>query len=86
MSIRSCICVDKTYPPPQEWVYPEWKEGNEDCLSLFQRNGYFVVRNFITAEEIEATKEAVSDIVRKWFLNLKEQNIDGKDWEQIANR
>lgn len=82
-----CICLEKTSPPPKVWNYPEWKE-NEDNLSLYQREGYIVMRNLLTPEEVEATRGAVSNIIKKWFEKLKKDgnDTDYKDWEEVANR
>ena len=90
-SSSACICKEKreSSSPQQDsssWSYPEWKEGG-DNLSLFQKHGYFIVRNLISIEEIEAAKDAISSIVQKWFQQLKSNSTtEEKDWEEIANR
>lgn len=83
--MSACICAKRTVPPPESWNYPEWKEG-ADNLAMFQKHGYFIARGLISNQEVEATKEAVSDIVQEWFAKARSSGEDGKDWEEIANR
>ena len=86
MSTSDCICAHKT-SVPEVWSYPEWKES-EDNLALYQKEGYIVMRNLLTSEEVQATKDAVSGIIKKWFAKLKQDgnDTDYKDWEEVANR
>ena len=83
--MSACSCAKRTVPPPESWNYPEWKEG-ADNLTIFQKYGYFIVRGLISNQEVEDTKEMVSDIVQQWFAKTKSSREDGKDWEEIANR
>ena len=89
-SRSECICNEKGPAGIQgdsdSWSYPQWKDGG-DNLSLFQKHGYFIVRNLISQEEIEEAKGAISSIVQKWFQQLKSSDAnEEKDWEEIANR
>lgn len=67
-------------------THPSWTEdqNREDLVSVFQKHGYFIVRNLISEVEISSTKQEISLIISDWWKKLEEQ----RDWQgkEIANR
>ena len=65
--------------------YPTLKDGG-DPIQTLNKEGYFVVRGLLSSKEVEESREAVSDICKKWYANFVETGKEGPDWEEVANR
>ena len=65
--------------------YPTLQLG-QDPAPLLKEHGYFVVRGFLSPQEVQNCRDAVSNICKKWYANYLETGKEGPDWEEVANR
>lgn len=80
-----CICQKRAVPLLFPLDYPTLGEG-EDPTQVLNKDGYFVVRGLLSNKEVEDSRDAISDICRKWYSNFVRTGKEGPDWEEVANR
>ncbi len=77
-------------------MYLQAKEGasgvsvkisdGDDPVALLNEDGYFVVRGFLSLEEVDEVRQAITNIYQKWYDNFEKTGKEGPDWEEVANR
>lgn len=55
-------------------------------MSQIEDEGYYVVRGILTAQEVDACKKEIKEIVYKWYENFERTGVEGNDWEEPVNR
>lgn len=45
-----------------------------------------MLRGILSAEEVQSIKEEISAVVSQWYANWNKTGVEGKDWEEVANR
>ena len=83
--VEGCICKQRKEPLNFPLDYPVLKDG-DDPAALLNEDGYFVVREFLSIEEVIEVTGAVTDICQKWYANFAKTGKEGQDWEEVANR
>ena len=63
-------------------VYITWNTKNVQI----EEDGYYVVKRLLTAEEVDACKKEIKEIVYKWYENFERTGVEGNDWEEPVNR
>lgn len=81
----SCICKQRKVPLRFPLEYPTLQEGEDPTLRL-NKDGYFVMRNFLSTKEVEECRLAITDVCQKWYAKYLETGKEGPDWEEVANR
>lgn len=54
-------------------------------MSQIEEDGYYVVKRLLTAEEVDACKKEIKEIVYKWYENFERTGVEGNDWEEPVN-
>lgn len=80
-----CICQRRAEPHRFPLDYPTLRDG-EDPIQVLNKEGYFLVRGLLSSKEVEESRDAISDICKKWYANFVETGKEGPDWEEVANR
>ena len=80
-----CLCKGRGVSPEFPLSYPTLTAGG-DPEQLLHEDGYFVIRNLFTEEEVEECRKAVTDVCLKWYARYAETGKEGLDWEEVANR
>lgn len=69
------------------------KYDEKDSFSLtdklieeYGQNGYLVLRNFFSSDEVEATKKEISRVIDDWYAEFERTGKEGPDWEEVVNR
>ena len=85
MARSECICQHRSVPFPAEYQHPTLTE-DADPVQLLDKNGYFVIRNLITQEEVVEVLAEISSIIAKWLEKYRQSGEEGNDWEEVVNR
>ena len=85
MATSNCICQEKSSGNRGKIQHPTFTDL-ESALSTFQENGYIVVRNLFSAEEVEETCSEISSICTQWYANYLKTGQEDAACDEIANR
>jgi hypothetical protein len=85
MAKSDCLCREKSLASQSRIQYPTFSDL-ESASSIFQENGYIVVRNLFSAEEIAETCSEISSICTQWYANYLKTGEEDAACDEIANR
>ena len=87
MAKSACICQNRSSPLPREIQYPTTTYSDVDTAdALLDKHGYFVIRDFFTADEVKQVADEISSVCAEWYENFLKTGKEENDWEDIVNR
>ena len=87
MAKSACICQNRSSPLPSEIQYPTTIYSDVDTAdALLDKHGYFVIRDFFTADEVKQVADEISSVCAEWYENFLKTGKEENDWEDIVNR